>query len=82
MQNKKYNLSERTSNIGKEIILFCKTLKQDTISRPLISQIVRSSTSVGANYREAQARAPKGTLLISFLFAEKRYKRHSIGWKC
>lgn len=33
--------------------MLCKSLKQDAISRPLISQIVRSATSVGANYQEA-----------------------------
>ncbi len=49
----KYNLEERTAVFGERVIFLCKTLKQDTVSIPLISQIVRSSTSVGANYMEA-----------------------------
>lgn len=48
-----YNLEERTAKFGEMIIDFCKTIPQNTISRPLISQLVRSRTSVGANYAEA-----------------------------
>lgn len=48
-----YDLEERTAKFGEEIIVFCKTLKQDAISKPLISQLVRSGTSMGANYMEA-----------------------------
>lgn len=51
---RKYDLARRTSTFGKEIILFCKSLQLDTVSRPLVSQIIRSATSVGANYMESQ----------------------------
>ncbi|MBI2175125.1 MAG: four helix bundle protein [Parcubacteria group bacterium] len=37
------------------MIRFCKNVKQDTITKPLISQLVRSGTSIGANYMEANA---------------------------
>src|SRR3989344_1104884 len=50
---KKYDLEERTSNFGKDIISFCKNIQENTISRPIINQIIRSGTSVGANYMEA-----------------------------
>jgi len=53
MENKRRDLEERTTSFGIEIILFIKNLKRDIIAIPLISQIVRSSTSIGANYREA-----------------------------
>lgn len=48
-----YNLEERTARFGESIILFCKSLKTDSILNPLINQIVRSGTSIGANYMEA-----------------------------
>jgi four helix bundle protein len=51
--NKKYDLEERTAEFGKAIIVFCKNLRQDVVSKPLISQLVRSATSIGANYVEA-----------------------------
>ncbi|PIW97406.1 four helix bundle protein [Candidatus Jorgensenbacteria bacterium CG_4_10_14_0_8_um_filter_39_13] len=53
--NKNYNLEERTSLLGENVIKFCKTLERNAITMPLISQVVRSSTSVGANYMEANA---------------------------
>ena len=52
-QNIKYNLEERTANFGLEVIRYCKVLRQDSINRPLINQLIRSGTSVGANYMEA-----------------------------
>lgn len=56
----KYDLEERTAKFGEGIIEFCMGLPQDAISKPLISQIVRSGTSVGANYMEANgASSPK-----------------------
>jgi four helix bundle protein len=54
-----YNLEERTTRFGEEIIRFCKSIKQDIVNRPLISQLVRSGTSVGANYMEANAASSK-----------------------
>lgn len=56
---RKYDLGERTSRFGKDIILFCRSVTLDPVSRPLIAQIVRSATSVGANYMEAQAASSK-----------------------
>lgn len=50
-----FNLEERTAKFGEAIILFCHTLKQDVITKPIINQIVRSGTSIGANYMEANA---------------------------
>ena len=48
-----YDLEERTAKFGEEIIKFCKIIKHSDINRPLINQLVRSATSVGANYMEA-----------------------------
>ena len=57
---KKYDLEERTARFAESIIEFCMSLDQDAISRPLISQIIRSGTSIGANYMEANgASSPK-----------------------
>ncbi|MFA5188673.1 MAG: four helix bundle protein [Patescibacteria group bacterium] len=51
--DKKYDLEDRTLELGKEIIRLCKTLPANTINFRLIDQSIRSGTSVGANYREA-----------------------------
>jgi len=57
--NKNYDLEERTAKFGEDIIDFCKNLKQDAISKPIISQSIRSVTSIGANYMEANAASSK-----------------------
>lgn len=57
--SKTYNLEERTAKFGEAIIEFCKSITIDTISRPLIPQLVRSGTSIGANYMEANGASSK-----------------------
>jgi four helix bundle protein len=49
----KYDLEERTLDFGKRIIRMAKSLPKNTINFKLIDQVVRSGTSMGANYREA-----------------------------
>ena len=56
---KKYDLEERTAIFGEKIIEFVKTIPKNRINYPLINQIVRSGTSVGANYMEADAAVSK-----------------------
>ena len=50
---RRYDLKDRTKKFGLAIIYFCKLIPQDLISKPVISQLIRSGTSVGANYFEA-----------------------------
>ena len=50
---KKYDLEERTAVFGENIIEFCKKVPKNVITIPLIGQLVRSGTSVGSNYCEA-----------------------------
>ena len=57
--DKKYDLEERTTRFSANIIQFCKIIKQDVISKPIISQLVRSATSIGANYMEANGASSK-----------------------
>ena len=54
-----FDLEKRTGKFGEEIIKFCKSIKQDIITKPIINQIIRSGTSVGANYCEANGASSK-----------------------
>ncbi len=49
----------KLSNNGESIIDFCKTLEQNIISKPIINQLIRSGTSIGANYMEANGASSK-----------------------
>ena len=50
---RKYDLAERTAAFGENLIAFLKELPVNDITGPLIRQLVRSGTSIGANYCEA-----------------------------
>jgi four helix bundle protein len=55
-----YDLEERTAVFGEQVIEFCRKAKRDPIVLPILTQIVRSATSIGANYMEANgASSPK-----------------------
>jgi four helix bundle protein len=55
----RFDLEERTAAFGESIIAFARSLARDEITIPLISQLVRSGTSVGANYCEADDASSK-----------------------
>jgi four helix bundle protein len=50
---RKFDLQERTARFGEAIIHFAKKIPKSPQNTPLISQIVRCGTSIGANYCEA-----------------------------
>ena len=48
-----FDLFERTAVFGENVIVFCLALPTTPITSPLITQFVKSATSLGANYGEA-----------------------------
>lgn len=52
-KNKKYDLEERTTKFGEDIIKFCKKVPRGPITDPLVTQLIKAGTSTGANYCEA-----------------------------
>jgi four helix bundle protein len=54
-----YDLSDRTREFSKSMLRFLKQVKKDDLSKPLINQLIRSATSVGANYCEANGASSK-----------------------
>jgi len=51
--SKKYDLEERTTKFSKDIIDFSRKIPENSITKPLIGQLIRAGTSIGANYCEA-----------------------------
>lgn len=56
---KKYDLEERTAKFGENVIDFAYKIQKNDITRPIISQLIRAGTSVGANYCEADCAESK-----------------------
>jgi len=71
------NLEDRTLLFSKEVILICKELPNNRINVNLIDQLIRSATSVGANYREANDSLSKKDFLNRLKIARKEAKETS-----
>jgi four helix bundle protein len=58
-KTKQYDLEDRTAKFSEELIREIKQIKITPINKSIISQIIRSGTSVGANYCEANNASSK-----------------------
>src|SRR6476469_1389480 len=52
-QKRVFDLEESTARFGEAAIRFCKSLPCNAVAETLIRQLIKSATSVGANYCEA-----------------------------
>lgn len=48
-----YDLEERTAKFAENIVFTVTPIKKNVVNLPIISQLVRAATSIGANYCEA-----------------------------
>jgi four helix bundle protein len=51
---KNSELRVQSKEFAKHIILSCRALKKNKVEAPIINQLLRSGTSIGANIHEAQ----------------------------
>ena len=77
--HKPYDLEDRTLEFGKRIIRLCQALPKNSVNFKLMDQLVRSGTSVGANYREANETETKKDFLFRLRIARKEGKE-TIYW--
>ena len=71
---KVYDLKDRTSTLGKSVIKIAKIIPANYITRPLISQLIRASTSIGANYMEADGAESKKDFKHKIALVKKEAK--------
>ena len=55
----KYDLEERTTVFSENIIKLCKKSPKNIVTIPIIDQLIRCGTSIGANYTEANGASSK-----------------------
>jgi four helix bundle protein len=48
-----FDLDERTAKFGEDVIRLSKKVIASPVNSPILSQLVRAGTSIGANYCEA-----------------------------
>lgn len=51
--NQRFDLEDRTTMFSARLLKFLRSVPKDLESQIIIEQLVRSSTSIGANYAEA-----------------------------
>lgn len=76
---KKFNLEDRTLAFAKSIIHLCQKLSINTVNTKLIDQTIRSSGSIGANYREANDSLGKKDFSLRLRISRKETKE-TIFW--
>jgi len=69
-----FDLKERTKKFGMEIIIFSQEIPKNIITLPLISQVIRSATSIGANYFEADNAESKNDFKHKIGISKKRIR--------
>lgn len=70
----KFDLEERTLNFCKKIINLIRSLPKNTVNFELTSQLIRSSGSIGANYREANDALSKKDFFMRIKISRKESK--------
>ena len=63
MQNAEKDLAARTKHFAQRIIRLYTALPKTTVAQVLGKQVLRSGTSVGANYREASRARSKAEFI-------------------
>jgi len=69
-----YDLEGRTRLFAKSILALIGGLKENNLNRNIISQLIRSATSVGANYCEANGSSSKKDFRNKIYICKKEVK--------
>jgi four helix bundle protein len=74
MEKKRYDLQGRTARFGMAVIEFLKQVPATPVVSPLIGQLVRSATSMGANLCEADCAETKKDFIHKMGICNKEAK--------
>ena len=73
-QRPKYDLEERTFQFAKDIRLFAKSITYTIINSDDLRQLIKSSGSIDANYREANNALSKKDFIMRLKISRKEAK--------
>lgn len=71
---KEYDLEERTAKFAEDIIELCKKAPKNVVTIPIVDQLVRSGTSIGANYCEANGASSRKDFKNKIFICKKESK--------
>lgn len=67
----KYELEKRLTSFSKTLILYLREIKLTYLNKNIIDQLLRSGTSVGANYCEANGASSKKDFRNKIMICKK-----------
>jgi len=68
---KKFDLEERTAKFGEGLVVFLKGIKPVPVLLPILTQLLRAGTSIGANYCEANGASSKKDFVNKIYICKK-----------
>lgn len=68
---KPYDLEARTASFAEEVVQLCKKTPKNHITAPIINQLIRAGTSIGANYSEATGASSKRDFINKVFVCKK-----------
>lgn len=77
--NKK-QLEDRTKEFSLNLIRFLESLPKNYLGEAMGKELLKSGTSIGANYREANRGVSKADFIHKLAIAEKEASETVIGW--
>lgn len=69
--NDQVDLRDRTLDFARSVIQFTRSLDKQPQAKPLLGQLIRSATSIGANFVGAKDSASKKDLRSKVLISKK-----------
>ena len=78
-QQTKYKLEERTLLFSESVIDLCKGTSRSMVSDPIVRQLIRSATSIGANYAEANNASSRRDFRNK-IFIAKKESQETLYW--
>jgi four helix bundle protein len=79
MTTQPVDLRDRTLEFSKNVLRFTKSIPNTDISRPIVVQLVRSSTSIGANFIEVKNASSKKDFRNK-VFISKKEASETLYW--
>jgi four helix bundle protein len=71
MKTTTYDLEKRTETFSQKVIFLLREVPETTITRPIITQLIKSATSIGANYWEANGAESKKDFIHKVAISRK-----------
>jgi four helix bundle protein len=79
MEERAKTISEKLEDLGAQVVMLCKEMRSDYVGRHISLQLLRSATSVGANYEEGRVAESKNDFIHKLHISLKEC-RETIYW--